>query len=436
MSTLVKKLSKGLGANFICQAVNIGMQLINVPLFLHFWSKEEYGVWLMLSAVPIYFLMMDGGIVAAAMNSITMAAAKKDLKEADRIFQSAFSITTLLNVILLALSVAIIPFINNGILGSIENKFALIFLIVSTLLHLYSGLFDSIYRAADKYASGTVIFQLSGILQLLFGIIALALSSSIFWVAFAYLAGKVLYSFLLLLYVTKKYPEFHWRFSLARLKEFKPLLAPGVSWMMFRFADGLTIQGATILVGSILGGPAVALFNVYRTISRLMLQMINALGNSLWPEFSRLFGLGEVQRLKSLATKSTFGVVGVGVVLSVIVFFTSPILLKYWTHGKIEFDSSIMIAMLIYTLMTLTWYIPKVALAASNTIGTLSTINIFTAALSILIAFFGGKEIGVVGVIGGLAVGEIVIAIFAYQYAKRQMIKSIIVTESKNNDNE
>jgi len=69
-----RRIIAGMGANSFGMAITIGIQLISLPLFLHYWNTSTYGVWLMLSAIPAYLSMADVGMVTAAGNRMNMAA--------------------------------------------------------------------------------------------------------------------------------------------------------------------------------------------------------------------------------------------------------------------------------------------------------------------------------------------------------------------------
>ena len=97
-----RRIIAGMGANSFGMAISIGIQLVSLPLFLHYWNTSTYGVWLMLSAIPAYLSMADVGMVTAAGNKMTMAMGKEDLTEANRVFQSAQMFMAIYNVKCLA----------------------------------------------------------------------------------------------------------------------------------------------------------------------------------------------------------------------------------------------------------------------------------------------------------------------------------------------
>jgi len=86
------------------------MQLVGVPVFLHFWSVPLYGNWIVLSAIPSYLSFSSVGFGSVAGNEMTMRVARADQTGALRVFQSCWwLIVGLCAGILLLLSGAPIP---------------------------------------------------------------------------------------------------------------------------------------------------------------------------------------------------------------------------------------------------------------------------------------------------------------------------------------
>lgn len=96
---LVKNsLTNGLGL-----FVTIFNQIILLPLYLHFWSVEMYGDWIVLSALSQFFAASDLGFTTIFTNDFTISYAKKDYKRCSQLLSSnyAFLVLILLPVVLL-----------------------------------------------------------------------------------------------------------------------------------------------------------------------------------------------------------------------------------------------------------------------------------------------------------------------------------------------
>ena len=77
-SGIRERLLKGIGAQGFSQAVQIFIRLAEVPLLLSFWGTQLYGEWLMLSAIPVYLTISDGGFAEAACREMTIRGGAGD----------------------------------------------------------------------------------------------------------------------------------------------------------------------------------------------------------------------------------------------------------------------------------------------------------------------------------------------------------------------
>jgi hypothetical protein len=84
---LKAKLLRNLGANAYGQAITILIQLVSVPLYLHYWGKQLYGEWLILSAIPAYLALSDIGFASVTANDMTMRVANGDRHGTLEVFQ-------------------------------------------------------------------------------------------------------------------------------------------------------------------------------------------------------------------------------------------------------------------------------------------------------------------------------------------------------------
>src|ERR1700704_3468703 len=66
------------------------IQLIQVPVFLHFWSVPLYGEWMIVNSIPAYLSFSNAGFGSVAGNEMTMMVARDDRDGALRVFQSCW----------------------------------------------------------------------------------------------------------------------------------------------------------------------------------------------------------------------------------------------------------------------------------------------------------------------------------------------------------
>jgi hypothetical protein len=60
-NAIQRGLLAGVTANAFGQAVAVCIQLMGVPILLHYWGMQLYGEWLILTAITTYLAIADLG---------------------------------------------------------------------------------------------------------------------------------------------------------------------------------------------------------------------------------------------------------------------------------------------------------------------------------------------------------------------------------------
>ncbi|MEQ1591904.1 MAG: hypothetical protein ABL892_05885 [Thiobacillaceae bacterium] len=408
---MIRRVVAGMGANSFGMAITIGIQLASLPLFLHFMDTANYGTWLILSAIPAYLSMADVGMVTAAGNKMTMAMGKDDSLEANRVFQSA---QMFMGIVCGALALMVVPLMLLAPLPGVttlDQRVALAALSIGVLVSLFGGLSEAAFKSTQRYATGTVAGNLVRVGEWLGFMAGLATVGSFAAVAVTGLAVRLAGTVVSMVLATRGKHGLSWGTHAADRAEIRSMFKPAVSFMAFPLANALSFQGVTLLVGALFGPIAVALFNTYRTIARVAVQVTAIFSFSLWPEFSRLFGQGAMATVNRLFLRSALLSAAQSLLLSLILYFLSPWLLRIWTHGAIEFIPSLMVLMLLYAAVGGIWHIPRVLLMATNRHVGLAYWSILAGMFSVGLAWLMGRELQLNGVGAAMLMSELFIAI-------------------------
>jgi O-antigen/teichoic acid export membrane protein len=412
-----RRIIAGMGANSFGLVITIVIQLVSLPLFLHYWDTSTYGVWLMLSAIPAYLSMADVGMVAAAGNKMTMSMGEGDVSKANRAFQSAQLFMTIVCSSLALIVIPLVLFVPFPGLNTMDRRLALLALSAGVLLSLFSGLTETLYRSTGRYAVGAVLGNLVRLGEWLGSLLGLMLIGSFASIALFSLAARLIGTAFFIWYAARGNHGIKLGISLAQKTEVLSLVKPAISFMTFPLANALSFQGVTLLVGAMFGPALVAIFNTYRTIARISVQVTAMFSFAVWPEFSRLFGQGGVPAVESLFRRSViFGVLQ-AIGLSILVFFISPWLLDLWTHGHIKFIPDLMLLMLIYAAICGIWHVQRGLLMAINRPMKIAQWSLVVGVLVTVLAWWFGKYWMLNGVAIAMIISELLIALVATRLA-------------------
>jgi len=407
ISPLFKRVVAGMGANAYGQAVTILIQLASLPIFLSRWDLKTYGVWLTLSAIPAYLSIADVGMVTIASNRMSMMIGAKDTKGANRIFQSAqlFVLSSCLLVAFVTLPlIALAPL---EALSNPDARLALSALVICVLLSMMSGLSGAVFKATQRYATGTGLEVTARLLEWLGAMLGLVLYGSFTGVALGMLLVRITALLTIGYLSTRRQSEFSWGGHAAASQEIRDMIKPSLGFMVFPIGNALSIQGFTLLTAHLLGPAAVAIFNTYRTLARLAIQVTSILSHALWPEFSRLFGARKYDSLKSIFYRAALlGFFG-SALLSFLIYLAGPMILELWTHGKIEFLPYAMGLLLLYAAVGGFWHVPRVLLMSTNNHTRLGVIYLIVSAFSLIAAWPLGEWKSIAGLVVSMIISEL-----------------------------
>lgn len=411
MSSLARRITAGLGANAFSQATTTVIQLVSLPLFLHVWDASTYGRWLLLSTIPAYIGMADVGMVTAAANSMTMATGRGDLNRARVIYQSTIVFTVSVCLAVGVLASLVIGYAPIDWLGSRDDRIAMIALTLGMLATILGGLDQAVFRATGRYGQGSALTTLTRIAEFLATLGGLWFGGSFAAVAMAATTARIVSLVAVHRLANQGGHGLQWGWTHARWDEIRALARPALSFMAFPVATALTLQGTTLAVGHLFGTAAVALFNTYRTVARVAIQLITVISWSVEPELSRLYGQGGLAAVRDVYRRSSWACGALTVTLALALYLSAPWLLQWWTHGQIPFDAATMAALLAYAAAAGLSQMPRMLLMATNQHGAFALWSLVHAGIGLAAAYALGHAIGLPGAGLSMLINEALVAL-------------------------
>lgn len=421
MSPVLSRIVAALGAGALGQAVNIGIQLLSLPVFLHQWDLAHYGQWLMLSAMPAYLSMADVGMVSTAGNRMTMAMGRGDVSEANRVFHSAIVFMAATCGGLALLSVAVVMGIGLPGVSALNDRMALLCLCLGVLVSFGGGLADAMFRASHRYAQGNALGTLVRLGEWGGQIAGLWLGQDLLSVALGGLLCRLVGTGLMAVWSRSGARGLRWGIREAHAYEVRGMVRPAMAFMLFPLANAITFQGLTLLTGHLLGAAMVAVFNTYRTLARVAVQATATFSHALWAEFSHLFGQGGASAIAGLYTRSAWLGLAGSLALSAALYVVGPTLLAWWTHGAVPLRPELLLWLLLYAAACGAWHVPRVALMATNQHNGLAQGVVLISVLGFGLSWALGRVWQVEGIAAGMTLAELSCAAWCVLSLRRVM---------------
>jgi O-antigen/teichoic acid export membrane protein len=413
-SGLRGRLLKGLGAQGFSQAVQIFIRLAEVPLLLSFWGTQLYGEWLMLSAIPVYFTISDGGFAGAACREMTMRSSAKNRTGVIAVFQSTW---VLLVVVSFVMGLMAFSFVRVAPLGewlgfssmtAFEVKAVFLLLALHVLVSFQGDLLNGGFWVSGSYPYSMSLIAFTQLIEFVGLAAAVALGGGPMQAATGYLVGRVLGTGIMWIGMRQVSPWLTHGFIHSSWSGIKRLAPPAFASLAFPLANAFNIQGIRLIVGLTIGPSAVAVFVPLRTLSRLVMQPGAIIGRLIQPELALAYGAKDSSLFQLIFIRSCqlamwfcFGaclIVGPGA------YWIFPL----WTGGMVSMHWPTYLILLAAVLTNTIWHTALMVPYAINDHGRIAIYYLFVYGLMAFgLSHIWSANLGIGGAALGLLVAEV-----------------------------
>jgi len=332
-------------AMWVSSIVTLIIQLASVPICLHFWGYNTYGMWLTILAAFTIMRTADYGYVLYVGNEINILYHND--QNAMRL-NLASAIWGILILGVLQLLFLIIIYAGNSIhviIGSQSsysyNEIFQALLIMSVCWICsasYMGIVHRILNPLGMLYQSTWMMMWLQVVQFIAIITAAIINLSLVYTAILFSLVQLISYIASAIYIKKALPQYFpwWKNSSPKvgLKNIINSLPQTLGWMMTQGG----INGIILLIASFLGPAAVPIFTTLRTISNLWIILINSFTQPVIPDAVRFYATGKPHKLISI--NQVHGILISGVVnLSLLMIY--PFIEKIftvWTGNHLYFD--------------------------------------------------------------------------------------------------
>lgn len=413
-----RRLLLGFISNWISRLAATIVQLVQVPVFLHFWSVPLYGEWMIVTAVPSYLSFSSIGFGNVAGNEMTMMAARGDYKGALRVFQSCWWLITIICsacILLFGVALYFFPvseFLKLHVMGPTETKWIIFYLGCSVLLGQLETLLQSAYRCVGRYPYGSFIKSVFSLTAFGAMLIPVCLGGGARVTALVFAIANALGTLTLCIMVRRDIPWIRYGWSHARFAEVRRLTPLAFAFMAFPIGNAFNLQGTTLAVGYALGPTAVVVFGTARTVSRVALQMVQMVNSTFWPEMSSAFGANDIPLMRSLHRRACQMALIMAVVVIAAMMCFGPWFLHRWTGGHVPPSRGLLSLLLLVVVFYSLWATSSTLVAAINLHQKLAAWYLAGTSITVVLTYLLARRYGLYGAAASLLVSELVMNIY------------------------
>jgi O-antigen/teichoic acid export membrane protein len=409
-----RRLFVGFATTLVSKAASTVIQLVQVPVLMHFWGRSMFGVWGILTAIPTYLSFSNIGFGSVAGNEMTMLMARGEQDAALGVFQSCWWLISLVMGATVAAMSGVLYFLPVGrllnltLLSEHDVKWSLFWLGLSVLFGQLEQLLQSAYRCITRYSYGNFVKSCLSLAAFGAQLIPVMLGYGARTTAMVFAVANITGTLILCVMVKHDIPWISYGWKHASMAEVKRLTRPSLAFMGFPLGNALNIQGSQLAVNYALGNDAVAIWITARTVSRLALQAVEMVKNTVWPELSIAFGAGNMDVVRTLHRRAcqVALLMSLGVVAIVALF--GPTFLHRWTLGKVPSSPGLVGLLLVVVVFYSLWSTSSTLVAAINLHERLATVYSIATGVTVVVTYFAARGYGLFGAAGSLLLSEVI----------------------------
>jgi O-antigen/teichoic acid export membrane protein len=408
----------GFASNWFGKLASTIIQLIQVPVFFHFWATTVYGDWLIVTAIPTQLSFSTIGFGNVASNEMTMLVAGGDREGALRVFQSCWWLISIVCVVVGLLLVPVLYFVPVAsvlpirAISQSDAKWIIFYLGISVLLSQLEQLMGAAYTCVARYPYGAFVKNLITLLAFAATMVPVILGYGPRTAAMIYAIANILGTFVFGLFMRHDMPwvKFGWKY--ASFSEIRRLAPPAFAFMGFPIGIALNLQGTLIAVGYALGPIPVAIFASARTVSRVALQMVQLVNNTVWPELSLAYGAKNWDLLRTLHRRACQMALIIAVVIVLGMMTFGPWFLTHWTGHHVPPSRGLLAILLLGVVIYALWSTSSTLATATNLHQRLAVWYIAGTGVTVVFSYLLARRYGLYGAAGSLIVSEVIMNIY------------------------
>lgn len=353
MQINLKKIFQNFNANLYLTITLFLYQLISVPIFLKFQNPEIYGIWIIIYAIPWYFLLVDLGLSYNFSIINNLITNKFKLKRSDNDILNVIFSTNILFfsfgsilffIILFTFDLSIIFNIDRSIVENINVTIFVIF--IFSILSIFFTFIESVYRLNGFFSKGiylTTNFKNIENFSFLFLIIFL----EIYIVSICILLLRLILIFYGFKLIKK---TFNYKFLFSQnyiVDDFKSVINPTFSFFLQTLSSSISIYLPVFIISFFYNPLVLITFTIPRTISRLILQMMSILAKSFYPEFTDYYSKNDLKSCLKILNSSNLIIFYVNLIFLFFLIYFGLTIIELWTGGDVVISKNLLIVLLL-----------------------------------------------------------------------------------------
>ena len=405
-NTRNKMLRNNILFSSVIKCVGLLTSLLIVPATLAYLDNEQYGIWMTISSILMWFSYFDVGLGNGMRNYLAQSFSKGDYKQARIYLTTTLAMLTVIAILLIIIStISILTLDLNRVFNTtaVDNHQLTISLLYATLLTLVLFIVKNIglvYVAMQKYAVNDLLIVGSNVISLIIVyVITKTTSSNLFYIVLIFTTTPVVVFALSTIPLLRKHPELRPTRKSIDFSFGRQILSKGLGFFFIQITSCLVIfGGANIFIAHAAGQEAVTTYNIAYKFFNLLVIAYTIVIAPMWNAYTDAYVKKEFSWIKQTLQR-TLSIWGLTLVVGLFMLLVSPYFYRLWVGESVNVPIRISCCVFIYISFFNFNSCVTALINGVNKIYVQIITSILFTLLYILSAYLWGSQHGIEGIV-------------------------------------
>lgn len=339
----------------IIKVVGLLISLLIVPATLDYLDKEQYGIWMTISSILLWFSYFDVGLGNGMRNYLAQSISLGDYEKGRIYISTTFAMIAIIAFILILLSIPLLAFLDfnkvfntTAVNGQMLTLSLLVAIIFTLILFVVKNV-GMVYVAMQKYAINDLLIVSSNAIALLFVyIITKNTDTNLLYIVLTFTATPVVVFIIASVSLFNRHPEL--RPSIKHIdKDFgKRILTKGFGFFFIQITSCLVIfGGANVFIAQAAGPESVTVYNIAYKFFNLLVIAYTIVVAPMWNAYTDAYVKQDYAWIRNTLYRALC-IWGLTLIAGAIMLMVSNFFYRLWIGNSVMVPFSVSFCVYVY----------------------------------------------------------------------------------------
>ena len=306
---IVPVVARNVSTRTLAYVTDAAIGLLILPFNLAHLGTTAYGLWMLAASVTVYFSILDFGYGGALVRFVAEYRARRDAKGLNEILSTLFFV--LVAVAAAAYAIAALIAFNLDLFFKLTPEQAdtgraiLLIVAVNVALRMIFALYGSVIVGFQQYHLNSVTSIVTSLMVAVVNVIVLLAGYGVVALVAATTTVRLLAYAVYRLNAYQVFPGMQLRWRSVRLNRLREVSEFGAFMFLLDWAYKLNYSADVLVIGALIGAPAVALWTPAQRLADVTLRLTNQLSEAMFPLVVDSDAGRRAERLRRIFLQST-----------------------------------------------------------------------------------------------------------------------------------